>query len=103
MLTERANEEKELAQKVADDGRLKSGLDTFIKQHVDVNKVDGDNHPIMSRAYTMAIVKVLIPKVAPLTKLSNFTTLKSCTKWLGASGSTWVDKMMAIVAANEED
>ncbi len=82
-LVEKAKEEKELAWKVADDGRLKSGLDTFSKWCGNGNKVDEDNHPIMSRACTVAIVKVLMPKVAPLSKLSNYTTLKSCTKWLG--------------------
>ena len=35
---------------------------------------------------------------APTLKVSDFTTLKSCTKWLGelAGGTTWVDEMMAI-------
>ncbi len=102
-IAEKAKEEKERAWKVADDGRLKSGLDAFNKWCIDGNKVDGSNYPIMSRACAMAIVKVLMPKVAPLSKLSNFTMLKSCTKWLGelAGGSTWVDKMMAIVVAGE--
>ena len=103
-VSEKAKEEKEQAQKVADDGRLKSGLDSFSKWCIDGNRVDGGNYPIMSRACAVAIVKVLImPKAAPLSKLSNFTMLKSCTKWLGelAGSSTWVDKIMVIVVADE--
>ncbi len=102
-IAEKAKEEKERAWKVANDGRLKSGLDAFNKWCIDGNKVDGSNYPIMSRACAMAIVKVLMSKVAPLSKLSNFTMLKNCTKWLGelAGGSTWVERMMAIVVAGE--
>ena len=36
-------------------------------------------------------------------KVSDFTMLKSCTKWLGelAGGTTWVDKMRAFEERNE--
>jgi hypothetical protein len=66
-------------------------------------KVDGENHLVMSRICAVAIVKVLMPKVAPLVKASNFTTMKNCTKWLGelAGGTSWVDEMRAIEDAME--
>ncbi len=67
-LAEKAKEEKERAQKVADDGRLKSGLDAFNKWCIDGNKVDGSNYPIMSKACAVAIVKVLMPKGGPTVK-----------------------------------
>ncbi len=57
----------------------------------------------MSRMIALAIVKVLMPKVAPTLKLADYTTLKTCTKWLGdlAGGMTWVDKMKAMKEGNE--
>ena len=66
-------------------------------------KLDWEIHPVMTRTCAVAIVKVLMPAVVPMLKVSDFTTLKSCTKWLGelAGGTTWVDKMMAIRERNE--
>jgi hypothetical protein len=57
----------------------------------------------MLRMSAVAIVKVLMPKVALTWKLANYTTLKTCTKWLGelAGGMTWVDKMKAMEEGNE--
>jgi hypothetical protein len=57
----------------------------------------------MSRISAVTIVKVLMPKMAPTLKLANYTTLKTCTKWLGklAGGTTWVDKMKAMEEGNE--
>ena len=61
------------------------------------------HHPIMSRMSALTIVKVLMPKVAPTLKLADYTTLKTCTKWLGelAGGTTWVDEMKAMEEGNE--
>ena len=55
----------------------------------------------MSRIYIVAIVKGFMLKVAPLIKVSDFTTLKSCSKWLEelTGGTCWVDKMRAIKEA----
>jgi hypothetical protein len=68
-------------------------------------KVAGNNLPIMSKTNAVAIVKVLMPKVAPTLKLGNFTTLKSCTKWLGdlAGGTTWMDEMKAMEGGFEQE
>jgi len=46
-----------------------------------------------------------MPKVAPTLKLADYTTLKTCAKWLGelAGGTTWVDKMKAMEEGNELD
>ena len=67
--------------------------------------MDNHNRPVISRMIALAIVKVLMPKVAPTLKLANYTTLKTCTKWLGelAGGTTWVDKMKAMDEGNELD
>ena len=67
--SEKAKEEKECAWKAADDGKLKSGLEAFGKWCGDGSKVDGNNIPIMSRTNAVAIVKILMPKVAPTLKL----------------------------------
>ena len=65
--------------------------------------MDDHNHPIMSRMITVAILKVLISKVATTLKLVDYTTLKTCTKWLGelAGGTTWVDEKKAMKEGNE--
>jgi hypothetical protein len=44
-----------------------------------------------------------MPKVARTLKLANYTTLKTCTKWLGelAGGTTWVEEMKAMEEGNE--
>ena len=57
----------------------------------------------MTRTCVVAIVKVLMLTVVPTLKVSDFTTLKSCTKWLGelAGGTTWVDEMRSIMERNE--
>ena len=60
---EKEKEEKERARKVAEDGKLNSGLEAFGKWCGDGSKVDDHNHPIMSRMSALAIVKVLMPKV----------------------------------------
>ena len=103
--SEKAKEVKERARKAADDGKLKSGLEAFGKWCGDGSKVDGNNIPIMSRMNAVAIVKVLMPKVAPTLKLGDFTTLKSCTKWLGdlVGGTTWVDEMNAMEVSFEQE
>ena len=56
----------------------------------------------MTRTCVVAIVKVLMPTVVPTLKVSDFTMLKSCTKWLRelAGGTTWVDEMRSIMERN---
>ena len=101
---EKEKEDKERARKVADDGKLNSGLEAFGKLFGDGSKVDNHNHPIMLRMSALAIVKVLMPKVAPTLNLANYTTLKTCMKGLGelAGVTTWVDKMKAMKEGNEQ-
>ena len=100
---EKAKQDREQAKQVMEDGKLNTAVEAFKKWCGDGMKVDGENHPVMSRVCAVAIVKVLMPKVAPLMKASDFTTLKNCTKWLGelAGGTTWVGEMRAIEEANE--
>jgi hypothetical protein len=88
---------------VVEDGKVKTVVDAFRKWWGDGMKVDGENHPVMSRICAVAIVKVLMPKVTPLVKASDFTTMKNCTKWLGelAGSTSWVDEMRATEDAME--
>ena len=100
---EKVKEQKEKSWQVAEDGKVKAALEAFGKWCGNGMKLDGESHPVMTRTCAVAIVKVLMPAVAPTLKVSDFTTLKSCTKWLGelAGGTTWVDEMMAIRERNE--
>ena len=80
---------------------LESGV--LLQTHTRQAYTGPHNHPIMSRMSALAIVKVLMPKVAPTLKLADYTTLKTCTKWLGelAGGTTWVEEMKAMEEGNE--
>ena len=100
---EKVKEQKEKSQQVVEDGKVKAALEAFGKWCGNGMKLDGESHTVMTRTCAVAIVKVLMPAVAPTLKVSDFTTLKSCTKWLGelAGGTTWVDEMMAIMERNE--
>jgi len=55
-------------------------------------------YPIMTSKCALSIVNVLLPKIDPTAKLSDYTTMKVCTKWLGelAGGTTWTVEMTAI-------
>ena len=100
---EKVKEQKEKSRQVAEDGKVKAALEAFGKWCGNGMKLDGESHPVMTRTCAVAIVKVLMPAVAPTLKVSDFTTLKSCTKWLGelGDGTTWVDEMTAIRDRNE--
>ena len=100
---EKVKEQKEKSWQVAEDGKVKAALEAFGNWCGNGMKLDGESHPVMTRTCAVVIVKVLMPAVVPTLKVSDLTTLKSCTKWLGelAGGTTWVDKMMAIRERNE--
>ena len=79
---DKVKEQKEKPWQVAEDGKVKAALEAFKKWCGNGMKLDGESHPVMTRTCAVAIVKVLMPTVAPTLKVSDFTTLKSCTKWL---------------------
>ena len=47
---------------------------------------------------SVAIVRVLLPRIAPEEKAADYSTMKACNKWLGtlARGTSWEDKMKAV-------
>ena len=100
---EKVKEQKEKSRQVAEDGKVKVVLEAFRKWCGNGMKVDGESHPVMTRTCAVAMVKVLMPTVAPKMKVSDFITLKSCTKWLGelAGGKSWVNEMRAFEERNE--
>jgi cell fate (sporulation/competence/biofilm development) regulator YmcA (YheA/YmcA/DUF963 family) len=59
-------------------------------------------HPKLSKDASVAIVKVLLPKIAPTEKLKDYKTMANCVKWLGelAGGTTWVDEMKQLQASS---
>jgi hypothetical protein len=87
---EKVKEQKEKSRQVAEDGKVKAALDAFGKWCGNGMKLDGESHPVMTRTCAVGSIKVLMPAVVPTFKVGDFTTLKSCTKWLGelAGGTT---------------
>ena len=74
-------------------------LKEFVRWYGDDQKVDKDGYPLLTKKAAVAIVKLLLPRIAPTLKLKDYTTLKKCSKWLGdlAGGTTtWVTEMKAI-------
>ncbi len=61
-------------------------------------RVDANGYPALSKDGSVAIVKVLLPRIAPDEKVADYSTMKACIKWLGtlARGTTWEDEMKAV-------
>ena len=59
-------------------------------------------HPRLSEDASVAIVKVLLPKIAPTEKLKGYKTMANCVKWLGklAGGTTWLDEIKLLQASS---
>lgn len=77
-------------------------LKEFVKWYGADQKTDANGHPILTKKAAVAIVKLLLPMIAPDLKLKDYTTLKKCSKWLGeiaGRGTTWVEEMSAIEAS----
>ena len=105
--------ENEKAAKIAKEQRKKdaaaktdiNALDHFVSWLEAGAKVDPTTgHPKLSKDAAVAIVKVLLPKIAPTEKLKDYKTMASCVKWLGelAGGTTWVDEMKALQASSPQ-
>ena len=61
--------------------------------------VDESGHPKLTKDASIAIVKVLLPRINPNGKLKDFNSMKACVKWLGelaGRGTTWVDEMKQL-------
>ena len=54
--------------------------------------------PDLHKQGSVAIVRVLLPMIAPLEKLKDYTMMKACVKWLGnlAGGTDWKEDMEAV-------
>ena len=54
---------------------------------------------MLSKEDSVAIVKVLLPRIAREEKVGDYATTKACNEWLGtlAWGTTWEEEMKAFV------
>ena len=61
-------------------------------------KVDANGYLALAKDSSVAIVQVLLPRIAPKDKVADYSTMKACNKWLGtlARGTTWDDEMKAV-------
>ena len=78
-------------------------LDHFVSWVEACANVDPNTgHPRSSKDASVAIVKVLLPKIAPTEKLKDYKTVSNCVKWLDklAGGTTWVDEMKQLQASS---
>ena len=97
---------KEMKEKEAADFIKWMALKEFLKWYGAGQKADADGQPLLTKKAAVAIVKLLLPMIAPNLKLKDYTTLKKCSKWLGelaGHGTTWVEEMMAIEASYDND
>lgn len=60
--------------------------------------VRDNGNPELGKDASVAIVKVLMPNIAPELKLSEYKNMKVCEAWLGslARGTTWNAEMEAV-------
>ena len=83
---------KEKARLAAINEKLEVACTQFNLWNAAGSRVDAESgYLIMTSKCALSIVKVLLPKIDPTGKLSDYTTMKVCTKWLGelAGCTTW--------------
>ena len=63
---------------------------------------DTNGHPKLAKADAKAMVKVLLPRIAPNEKLSSYESMKKCNQWLVevAGGTTWATEMQQVEKEN---
>ena len=66
--------------------------------------MDNNGHPNLNKQASVAIVRYLLPIVAPDGNVSDYKTMASCRKWLGelAGGTTWDAEMEGLNKAEIE-
>ena len=87
---------KEVKNKEKEESGLEKAVAAFMKWKEDGRQIDNKNEgPKLSKEAAKAIVKVLLPKIAPTKKLKDYNGMAVCVKWLGsiASGTTWDSEM----------
>ena len=92
-----AKDEKEAAEKREKAERDKNwaAIRSFDKWVSEGKQLDKDGRPRMAAADAKAMVKVLLPRLAPEEKLSDCGTTKKCIDWLVAigGGTSWTAEM----------
>ena len=91
--------QRQKAQLAAINVKLEVACTQFNLWNAAGSRVDAESgYPIMTSNCALSIVKVMLPKIDPTAKLSDYTTMKVCTKWLGelAGGTAWTVEMTAI-------
>mmetsp|Transcript_38679 Transcript_38679/g.82553 ORF Transcript_38679/g.82553 Transcript_38679/m.82553 type:complete len:124 (+) Transcript_38679:959-1330(+) len=86
--------------KVAEEATKERGAIWFYNKWVlEGRQVDGEGNPVLDKAATEAIVKILLPRIAPEKKWSDYKGMKKGRAWLGsvAGGTTWDAEMEALV------
>ena len=87
---------KEKKKKDAEENGLGLAIDAYKKWKSDGEQIDTKNNgPKLSKDAAKAIVKHLLPKIAPDEKLKDFNGMAVCVKWLGSikGGTTWDNEM----------
>jgi len=96
IIEEERKKEKEKKNKEKEESDLEKAVAVFRKWKEDGRLIDNKNEgPKLSKEAAKAIVKVLLPKIAPTKKMKNYNGMALCVKWLGsiASGTTWDSEM----------
>ena len=69
------------------------------KDGTDTRPLDKDGNPKLSKQDAIAIVRVLLPRIVPKEKISDYGGMSKCVKWLGSvagRGTTWEEEITAV-------
>lgn len=78
-----------------DADKMDKAVSAFNNWLCDGSGTDGEGCPIMTKECAVAIVSILLPRLAPGSNIRDFITKDTCTTWLGEQLS-WVHEMTEI-------
>ena len=67
--------------------------------------LDKDSNPLLSKQDAIAIVRVLLPRIAPNEKMKDYDGMGKCVRWLGGlsgRGTTWEDELKEVAKEHRE-
>ena len=95
---EKAEKDKKEKEKVERKGE--SAVYFFNDWEMKGKPLDKNNNPKLGRPAAVAIVQVLMPRIAPKNKLGDHKNMKECFEWLGSVAGGWDEEMRKVREEN---